>query len=142
MGDLNQQHNTRVQGENLQTQKNHETEVRNFYAKYEEDNPDFVTGWNDNSIQDYMKENPGLTPVAAHKLMKADKDTASAVETALNKERANIKAKRTARSIPGGPQGGAVVSQEKESADLTDTKEHGGLIGVLAARSRARTRAA
>jgi hypothetical protein len=121
-----------------------EGKVQKLYDDYEKANPDFVEMWEENQIQDYMDENPGLTPIAAHKLMKSDSKSSSqedidkAVKAAREDERKKIKSKHNVRVIGAGGHDSANARNGKTPADLANTKQHGGLTSVLAARSAAR----
>ena len=97
-GKLTRQSQANHQQATAQTQ---EQAVKDLYTKYESDNPDFVEQWDNGSIQKYMDDNPGLTPIAAHKIMKAEGDLTNssdaqkkaideAVAAALEKQRTDM----------------------------------------------------
>ncbi|MBW2637235.1 MAG: hypothetical protein JRC86_06905 [Deltaproteobacteria bacterium] len=123
-------------------QANEQSKVQKVYEKYEKDNPDFVTMWDNGEINTYMDENPGLTPMAAHKMMTLD----STIDAKVNEKLEEMTKKRRttnkepARTIGGGPQNGSSRVTKGVSPDLQDTKAHGGQLSVLTRRSLARTK--
>jgi len=136
----------------LSAQQAEENAVNELYAKYENDNPDFVEMWESEEIQAYMEKNPGNTPISAHQMIKAENtQTASAetqqeaidkaVKAAVAEATKQFKAKSSSRTIKAGPGGGAQQVTNGTPDDLANTKQHGGLTSVLVERSLARERA-
>jgi hypothetical protein len=135
-----------LKGQASQNQQNsQEQAIRDLYAKYEKDNPDFVEMWEAGTIQEYMDGNPGTSPIAAHKILVArskleESKTASeaAIEKAREEERKKLATKKQTRVIKGGPADGSVSSQSAVDAELENTKDSGGLIATLTRRSQKR----
>jgi hypothetical protein len=138
----------KFQNDNQQAQaQTQEQAIKDLYAQYETDNPDFVIAWEDGSIQEYMQKNPGLTPIGAHKLMKTEgktltseeqqKATDEAVAKAVAEAEKNFATKHKIRVIPAGG-GNNHANSDKTPPDLANTKQHGGLTAVLARRLAAR----
>jgi hypothetical protein len=129
-------------------QTSQEQAIRDLYAKYETDNPDFVDMWEAGTISEYMDKNPGTSPIAAHKILKARaeaEETKTASEAAITKareeERKKLASKKQTRVIKGGPSDGSVSSQSAVDAELENTKNSGGLIATLTNRSLRREKA-
>jgi hypothetical protein len=147
----------RFEGKSKLTQQqiakqNQEKAINDLYADYESKNPDFVDMWEKGSIQKFMEENPGNTPISAHRMMKSaeleeslkagqEAEIKKAVEAAVKKATKNFKAKKSAKVISAGPGGGSQQATNGTPADLANTKEHGGLTSVLVQRSLAREKA-
>lgn len=136
--------------DNKQAAQSREQGIRNMYAQYEKDNPEFTTMWGTGEIQAYQKSHPGHTPISAYEAIQKDKKIAeaeaaktSAVEAAVKQAKEDAekaaKVKTHAQTLPGGPQNGSAASQKGTPAELQDTKKHGGLIRTLTDRSLRRT---
>lgn len=104
--------------------------------KYARENPTFDKMWETGEIQKFMRENPGHTTISAHIMLTkgarekeiAEKARKEAEETV----RKNFKAKQNARVMGEGP---SVSGRQPEIDEvLKNTKEHGGVVSVLAKR--------
>lgn len=117
--------------------------VQKTYEQYEKDNPDFRPMWDSGEIMKFLDANPGHNPISAHQLLTAEKRVQAAAEKAAKEaeERVvkNFQAKRGAQVLDGGP---GRTPAPTEHAELTDTKEKGGLMHVLAGRLQAMRSAA
>jgi hypothetical protein len=116
--------------------------VKETYDNYVKDNPDFTTMWKKGEIKAFMDKNPGHTAISAHMAMTLDRKIKDAAEKSAKeteaKVLANLKAKRSASVLGGGP---GVPTGAKEDDELKDTKKHGGFV-ALAARKIALARKA
>ncbi len=112
------------------------------YEKYANDNPDFETMWNDGTIKDFMKKNPGHTPISAHMALTQDDRINKAIEKAIAaKEKEiekNIRAKFKAGTLGGGGSFVPTVRESEIAPELRDTKKHGGIITTLVDRLKQR----
>ncbi len=133
--------------ERLTSKQSQEKAINELYADYEKKNPDFVGLWESGEIEKFMNENPGNTPISAHKIIKTesvisnqDEVIKKAVDEAVALATKNFQTKQTSRVLSAGPGGGSHVTK-KAPADLANTKNHGGLMRVLTQRSLARDKA-
>ena len=119
--------------------------VQNTFDTFGAKHEDFWPMWDSGDIKAYMDENPGHNAISAYHALTADKSAEAmqakidaAVKEAVEKKEqemlANIKAKRNAITLGGGPSRGQAGGPP---AELQDTKKHGGLTATLADRLRA-----
>lgn len=100
------------------------------FDDYKAKNSDFQGMWEDGTIPNFMKENPGHNAISAHMAITEQKRIEAAVKDAESKMRANILAKKESRVLGGGPaHAGPTVDQA-----LNNTREHGGRLSVMANR--------
>lgn len=125
-------------------QKTAEERIQDRYKKYEKDNPDFKEMWESGEIQTYMDDNPGETPISAHRALTEESRIKSAVDdavkTAVKDTEKKVKTKKSAKVIGGGPADAAQRAQNQVPEELTNTKKFGGLAQVLTRRSLARVK--
>jgi len=129
-----------------------EKSVQGTYAQYGKDNPEFNGMWNSGEIKTFMDANPGHNAISAHQMLISSKSkdsvkkmiddaVAKAKKETEDKVLKNVKAKRNASVISGGPttSGGKVNDVPQE---LKEPKKFGGVTAVLARRLAERRRAA
>lgn len=123
-------------------QRTVEDAVAGTYEQYAKDNPDFDTMWDTGEIKKYMDLNPGHNAISAHMAItgaaKTQKTVDDAVKAAEKKIMDNIRAKRENKVLSSGPSATRNSTETEITAELKDTKGHGGLAAVLARRSLAR----
>lgn len=111
--------------------------TRRTYEKYEKENPDFVTMWQEGKIQAFLKDNPGHNPISAHMVMTREERIKEAVEQAKKDAGAEVekrfKSKQKASVLGTGP---ASTGRPVVDKALADTKAHGGFVSVMADRLR------
>jgi hypothetical protein len=110
--------------------------IKSTFDSYREKNPDFDEMWKSGEIPKFMKANIGHNAISAHQMLTMEARIKEATEKAAKeaeaKTIANMKAKRSAQVLGGGP---AVTGSGKtEDAALNDTKSHGGKASVIARR--------
>ena len=127
--------------ENL-NQRSVEDAVAGTYEQYAKDNPDFDKMWDTGEIKQYMDRNPGHNAISAHMAItgasKTQQSIDDAVKAAEKKIMDNIRAKRESKVLSSGPSASRNYTETEITAELKNTKEHGGLASVLARRSLAR----
>lgn len=133
-------------------ERSYEDSIVNTYNAYAAKHPDFDEMWDRGELQAFIKKNPEHNAITAHQVLTARRDAEEASkqvdtvkeETAKEVEKRvmkDLRAKRQAGGLSGGPASSARTGGPLTQADLQNTKEHGGLTSVLARRSEERQRA-
>ena len=114
--------------------------IKKTYQEYEKDNPEFRKMWDSGEIGKHMKDvlqktGRRIDAITSHELLTREKVlTAERAKTAKETEDRvikNFQAKRNAQVLDGG---GGRTPSPNENPELVDTKQHGGLMSVLASR--------
>ncbi|HBF43026.1 MAG TPA: hypothetical protein DDW42_05230 [Desulfobacteraceae bacterium] len=123
-------------------QRSVEDAVAGTYEQYAKDNPDFDKMWDTGEIKQYMDRNPGHNAISAHMAItgaaKTQLTVDEAVKAAEKRIMDNIRAKRENKVLSSGPSASRNSNETEITAEMRNTKEHGGLAAVLARRSLAR----
>ena len=125
----------KIQERRERIQEEQRTRIRTTFDSYREKNPDFDKMWKSGEIPKFMQANPGHNAISAHQMLTMDARIKEAAEKAAKeteaKVLADVKAKRSAQVLGGGP---AVTGGGAKDVDaaLQDTKQHGGKAAVLA----------
>ena len=123
-------------------QRTVEDAVAGTYEQYAKDNADFDKMWDTGEIKQYMDRNPGHNAISAHMAITGAKKTQETVDDAVKAAEKrimdNIRAKRESKVLSSGPSASRNSIETEITAELKNTKEHGGLASVLARRSLAR----
>jgi len=106
------------------------------FANYIDKNPDIKDYYKSGQLEAVMRENGGINPMAAHKLIKAERELEAKVTEAVKKKEEemtkNMKAKQGLKPLGGGP---ATPRSSTEKDDrLSNPAKHGGDISVLVQR--------
>ena len=135
--------------QNLNT-RNTETNIAQTFQEYSDKNSDFMSMWNSGEISRYMQAHPGHNAISAHMDLTAEKRSSDAkaetdkaiAEAVKKKEEEVVKNFKTKgvhpRVLGGGPATGGRVVDTGISPELKEPEKFGGLINVLAERSRKR----
>jgi hypothetical protein len=121
--------------------------VKETFDSYVKENPDFQDRWASGEIKRYMETHPGHNAISAHMMLTKEKEgertqtlVDKAVRDAVEKERANFRAKRNADTIGDGA---GSIKPGSGGDELKDTNSQGGLVSAIAGRlSRMRQQAA
>lgn len=119
----------------LESRTQHET-VKQQLKEYGQSNEDFFPMWQRGELQNFLKQNPGMDVITAHKLIKAssvDDRIKSEVEKAVKAKEAemlkNFKAKRDLTVIGAGASG--APSYSNNGNELKNTNALGGLYTAI-----------
>jgi hypothetical protein len=119
-----------------------EDAVVKTYEKYAAENPDFDELWDSGELRAFMDKNPGHNAISAHMALTNEKKAKEAIDKAVadaeKRIMDNFKAKRESKVLGSGPSAARKAAETETSAELKDTKKHGGLMSVLTRRSLAR----
>lgn len=133
--------------EQARDMKVREQRIKSTYDKYEAEHPDFAPMWESGEIMRFIENNPGHNPISAHMAIVRDRDkslvdsrikaavdeaVAKAIKETEERVNKNWQAKRAASVLGGGPASQPIAAGA--DAELSNTKERGGTIAVLASR--------
>ena len=123
-------------------QRQKEDAVVSTYESFAKANPDFDEMWDQGSLQEFMRSNPGHNAISAYHALTADSKLKAATEKAAKDAEAafvkNQRAKRTSDVLPQGPSAPGTFSHGDEA--LKDSRKFGGTSAVLASRLADRRR--
>ena len=123
-------------------QRQKEDAVVATFESFAKANPDFDQMWDDGTLQEFIRGNPGHNAISAYHALTADSKLKAATEKAAKDAEAkflkNQRAKRVSDVLPQGPSatGGHTGSDDT----LRDSKKFGGSTTVLAQRLAERRR--
>lgn len=122
-------------------QRQKEDAVVSTYESFAKANPDFDEMWDQGSLQEFMRSNPGHNAISAYHALTADAKLKAATEKAAKDAEAtfvkNQRAKRTSDVLPQGPSAPGTFSGDEA---LKDSRKFGGTSAVLASRLADRRR--
>jgi hypothetical protein len=123
-------------------QRSKEDAIVATYENFAKQHSDFDKMWDDGTLQEFMRSNPGHNAISAYHALTADARIKAATEKAVKEAEStfvkNQRAKRNADVLPQGPSAPGSYTHGDDA--LKNTKNFGGTTAVLAQRLADRRR--
>jgi hypothetical protein len=131
--------------DNAAMQQRQEQTIAQTFNSYAQNNPDFVTMWNNGTLQNFMRQNPGHNAISAHMALTVGSRIQAIVKEAERKKEEEVvkqyQAKQKINVIGTGPAVGR-IAQNDLSEEMKNSNSYGGKTSVLARRLEALRRGA
>lgn len=114
--------------------------LKEYYQRYADENPTFETYWKDGSIEKYIAEYPGHTPISAHTVLTFDARVNAEVEKQVaikaKEIEKNLLAKKAAGTLGKESAPGRKAAETEGNKGFEDTKKGGGFTSMMADKLR------